>query len=124
MTGIKKIQPKVSVDIDLDALTQKIKASKEAVVLTPEMDKSEEIAKQINEPKVPKEKPKKAQPIIVEKELKKAGRKKTNTETMHRFAIDLPEWLFEQIRQDATTNFSTVRGEIIKVLLKHYKKDK
>ena len=73
------------------------------------------------EPKLAKEKLAKVQAIMPMKVLKKAGRKKTNTEAMHRFAIDIPESLFEQIRNDATTNFSTVRGEIIKVLLKHYK---
>jgi hypothetical protein len=117
MSTIKKIQPKVNVDIDLDLLTQKIRATKESQI--EESVVGIEIVKK--EPKLETERPAKAQTIMPTKVLKKAGRKKTNTESMHRFAIDIPESLFEQIRNDATTNFSTVRGEIMKVLLKHYK---
>jgi hypothetical protein len=112
MSKIKKIQPKANIDIDLDMLTQKIKAQKEAAILEEMIPDSK--------------KEKKAKPIAKvaktpEKTQKKRGRKKTNTEAMHRFAIDLPEWLFEQIRNDANDNFSTVRGQIMKVLLTHYK---
>jgi hypothetical protein len=117
MSTIKKIQPKANVDIDLDLLTQKIRATKESQIEESEVG-IEPVKK---EPKPAKLTPTKAQTVMPTKILKKAGRKKTNTEAMHRFAIDIPESLFEQIRNDATTNFSTVRGEIIKVLLKHYK---
>lgn len=117
MSTIKKIQPRANVDIDLDLLTQKIRATKESQIEEP-MVGVEPVKK---EPKLAKEKLAKVQAIMPTKVLKKAGRKKTNTEAMHRFAIDIPESLFEQIRNDAMTNFSTVRGEIIKVLLKHYK---
>jgi phenylalanyl-tRNA synthetase beta subunit len=117
MSTIKKIQPRANVDIDLDLLTQKIRATKESQI--EESIVGVELAKK--EPKPAKEKTVKVQAVMPTKVLKKAGRKKTNTEAMHRFAIDIPESLFEQIRNDATTNFSTVRGEIIKVLLKHYK---
>jgi hypothetical protein len=117
MGTIKKIQPRANVDIDLDLLTQKIKATKDSQIEESVVG-VEPVKKQA---KPLKEKPQKAQALMPTKVLKKAGRKKTNTEAMHRFAIDIPEWLFEQLRNDATTNFSTVRGEIIKVLLKHYK---
>ena len=37
------------------------------------------------------------------------------------FAIDLPLWLFEQIKAEADENYSTVRGQILKLLLARYK---
>lgn len=117
MKTIKKIQPKANIDIDLDVLTQKIKANKE----TQNEVWAIETAAVDNTPSVKKAVVQKTIAATPPKVLKKAGRKKTNTEAMHRFAIDLPEWLFEQIRQEATDNFSTVRGQILKLLFSHYK---
>lgn len=115
MKTIKKILPKKNEDIDFDALTQKIRQEKK-------------IEKVAAEPVEEDDKPKREVKTIVKtpkpiKELKKAGRKKTNTEEIHRFAMDIPLWLFEQIRKDADNNFSTVRGQILKLLLNHYKND-
>ena len=113
MKTIKKILPKKNEDIDFDALTQKIRLEKK-------------VEKVFAEPAEDAEKPKREVKAIAKtpkpvKELKKAGRKKTNTEEIHRFAMDIPLWLFEQIRKDADDNFSTVRGQILKLLLNHYK---
>ena len=118
MKQIKKIQPKSNLDIDLDILTQRIReVSQES--------KNEETPSETAAPK-PKSAPKARS--ITKNEVprtiipkKKAGRKKQNTEEMHRFAIDLPLWLFEKMKSDADENFSTVRGQILKLLLAHYK---
>ena len=118
MKTIKKIQPKVPVEIDFDALAQKIKASKASDTEGVAIEDPTIITEASKVKSVKTAIPTKAAP---ERILKKAGRKKTNTETMHRFALDLPEWLFEQIRQDAQDNFSTVRGQILKMLLVKYK---
>lgn len=118
MKQIKKIQPKSNPDIDLEMLTQRIReGSKQTLV----EETSEETP-------VPKPKAATKTRTITENEepkpvkpKKKAGRKKQNTEEMHRFAIDLPLWLFEKMKSDADENFSTVRGQILKLLLAHYK---
>ncbi len=115
MKTVKKIQPKIDNDIDFDALAQKIRGEQEVELLpkNPKVPKSPiEKAKSVG--KSPKT-------VLPVRELKKAGRKKTNTEEIHRFAIDLPLWLFEKIRKDADDNFSTVRGQILKLLLNTYK---
>ena len=122
MKIIKKIQPKKNEDIDFDALAQRIRQEKKEAEITPTLidstlaDNVDSMTTPVN--KTPKKATKAEKPV---KELKKAGRKKTNTEEIHRFAIDLPLWLFEQIRKDADDNFSTVRGQILKLLLSHYK---
>jgi hypothetical protein len=127
MKSIRKIQPK-SPDIDLDFLAHRIREGNKP------RGKEEEEEEEDTTPEVPIEKlmkprgvSKSKTPSITQTEVaaappkKKAGRRKVNVEEMHRFAIDLPEWLFEKIRHDAETNFSTVRGQILKLLLAHYK---
>ena len=122
MKQIKKIQPKSNPDIDLEMLTQRIRAgSKQTLVEETSEETSEETP-------VPKPKAATKTRTITENEepkpvkpKKKAGRKKQNTEEMHRFAIDLPLWLFEKMKSDADENFSSVRGQILKLLLAHYK---
>jgi hypothetical protein len=126
MKPVRKIQPKSNTDIDLDMLTQRIReGSKTATIeektLMPEpeteIEEATPAAKTATKTRTitKNEEP---QPVV---EKKKAGRKKQNTDEMHRFAIDLPLWLFEKIKIDADTNYSTVRGQIIKLLLGHYK---
>ena len=118
MKQIKKIQPKSSTDIDLEMLTQRIREGSKQTL-------DEETPSETPLPK-PKS-PTKTRTITKNEEpktilpKKKAGRKKQNTEEMHRFAIDLPLWLFEKMKSDADENFSTVRGQILKLLLAHYK---
>lgn len=118
MKPIKKIQPKANTDIDLDMLTQRIREGSKTIIAT----ETAEV--------LPAEKPKAApKPRTITKNeepktilpKKKAGRKKQNTDEMHRFAIDLPLWLFEKIKLEADENFSTVRGQILKLLLARYK---
>lgn len=118
MKPIKKIQPKGNTDIDLDMLTQRIREGSKTIIAEDATD----------EPPVVKPKTiAKARTITKNEEPKtilpksNAGRKKQNTEEMHRFAIDLPQWLFDKLQSDANENFSTVRGQIIKLLLAHYK---
>ncbi len=126
MKQVRKIQPKSNADIDLDMLTQRIRegskpATSEAktLIAEPETVIEETAIAAKTAPKTrtitKNEEPK---PVV---EKKKAGRKKQNTDEMHRFAIDLPLWLFEKIKIDADANYSTVRGQIIKLLLGHYK---
>ncbi len=118
MKQIKKIQPKSNPDIDLEILTQRIReGSKQTLV--EESSEETPVTKPKTAPK-PRTITKNEEPkVIVPK--KKAGRKKQNTVEMHRFAIDLPLWLFEKMKSDADENFSTVRGQILKLLLAHYK---
>ncbi len=118
MKQIKKIQPKSNPDIDLEILTQRIReGSKQTLV--EEMPEETPVPK----PKTPSKTrtiTQNEEPQVV-KIKKKAGRKKQNNDEMHRFAIDLPLWLFEKMKSDADENFSTVRGQILKLLLAHYK---
>jgi hypothetical protein len=126
MKPIRKIQPKANTDIDLDMLTQRIREGSKTTIIeeipvvapteTPEatpipQPKSSTKARTITKNEEP-------QPVVIKK---KAGRKKQNTDEMHRFAIDLPLWLFDKIKAEADENFSTVRGQIIKLLLARYK---
>ncbi len=118
MKQIKKIQPKSNPDIDLEMLTQRIReGSKQTLIdeIPHEMPEAKPKAASKTRTITKNEEPK---PIIPKK---KAGRKKQNTEEMHRFAIDLPLWLFDKMKSDADENFSTVRGQILKLLLAHYK---
>lgn len=118
MKPIKKIQPKGNTDIDLDMLTQRIREGSKTII-TEDVDTEPTEVKPKTTPKTrtitKNEEPKLALP------KSNAGRKKQNTEQMHRFAIDLPQWLFDKLQTDANENFSTVRGQIIKLLLGHYK---
>ncbi len=121
MKQIKKIQPKSNNDVDLDILAQRIREGSSRTVLTEETPldipvaapKTIAKARTITKNEVP-------QTILPKK---KAGRKKQNTDEMHRFAIDLPLWLFEKIKTEADDNFSTVRGQILKLLLARYKNE-
>ncbi len=118
MKLIKKIQPKTNPDIDLEILTQRIREVRQES--KNEETPSETVA---TKPKVAT-KPRSITKNEVPRNIipkKKAGRKKQNTEEMHRFAIDLPLWLFEKMKSDADESFSTVRGQILKLLLAHYK---
>ena len=124
MKQIRKIQPKANTDIDLDMLTQRIREGSKAAMSeeTPTAativtaDEQSEVKATPKTRTITKnEEPKALLP------KKKAGRKKTNTDEMHRFAIDLPLWLFEQIKAEADENYSTVRGQILKLLLARYK---
>lgn len=114
MKQIKKIQPKSNPDIDLEILTQRIREVSQESKIEETPSPKPKIAtksRSITKNEIP-------QTIIPKK---KAGRKKQNTEEMHRFAIDLPLWLFEKMKSEADENFSTVRGQILKLLLAHYK---
>jgi hypothetical protein len=119
MNQIKKIQPKSNTDIDLDMLAQRIREGSKSVISeatalepTPTTVKILEKKRTITKNEQPE--------VVLDK--KKVGRKKQNIDEMHRFAIDLPLWLFEKIKIDADDNYSTVRGQIIKLLLANYKK--
>ena len=118
MKPIKKIQPKSNTDLDLEMLTQRIREGSKQTA-------SEETDEEAPTPQP--QTPTKTRTITKNEEpqmllpKKKAGRKKQNTDEMHRFAIDLPLWLFEKIKTEADENFSTVRGQIIKLLLARYK---
>ena len=124
MKQIRKIQPKANTDIDLDMLTQRIREGSKAT--TSEETSDSALTVTTNEQPGAKATPK-TRTITKNEEpqtllpKKKAGRKKTNTDEMHRFAIDLPLWLFEQIKAEADINYSTVRGQILKLLLARYK---
>lgn len=126
MKPIRKIQPKANTDIDLDMLTQRIREGSKAAIIeeipvvapieTPAVEPIPQVKTATKTRTITKnEEPQ----LIVQK--KKAGRKKQNTDEMHRFAIDLPLWLFDKIKAEADENFSTVRGQIIKLLLARYK---
>ncbi|MBL7815070.1 MAG: hypothetical protein JNL70_08670 [Saprospiraceae bacterium] len=119
MKQIKKIQPKTNTDIDLDMLTQRIRENSQPSIVAEEQPKEKPAPKPKNTPK-PQTITKTEEPKMLLPK-KKAGRKKQNTDEMHRFAIDLPQWLFDKIKAEADENFSTVRGQILKLLLARYK---
>jgi hypothetical protein len=126
MKQIRKIQPKSNTDIDLDMLTQRIREGSKATIIE-ETAVNTPVEAPTETPIQPVKNTTKTRTITKNEEpqtilpKKKAGRKKQNTDEMHRFAIDLPLWLFEKIKAEADENFSTVRGQIIKLLLARYK---
>jgi hypothetical protein len=120
MKQIKKIQPKSNTDVDLEILTQRIREGSRTI-LPEETPIETAVVTPVPVPKVRTITKNEVPQIILPK--KKAGRKKQNTDEMHRFAIDLPLWLFEKIKTEADDNFSTVRGQILKLLLSRYKNE-
>ncbi len=56
----------------------------------------------------------------VAKTPKPRGRKKRQTEPLHRLTIDLPLTLFQTIEAESDAQYTTIRGRIVSILSAHY----